>query len=277
MTHASLFSGIGGAEIAASWCGWKNVFHCDINEFGNQVIRYWFPESIQYYDIKKTDFREWKGKIDVLTGGFPCQPFSQAGKRKGSADDRYLWPNMLRAICEIQPTWVVAENVAGITSMVEPGEEIKVGKSNNLFDEGYYTREEQQFTIDRICKDFESAGYSVQTIIIPACAVGAPHRRDRVWFIANTESAGSKGELFMQPKEIQSIRQNSGNIQTRWENFPTQSPVCRRHDGLPFNVDDLTIPYTKWREESIKAYGNAWVPQVAYEIFKTINILSNNN
>lgn len=97
ITHASLFSGIGGAEIAAAWLGWENLFHCDINEFGRKVLGYWFPQSKEYNDIKTTDFTEWRGKVDVLTAGFPCQPFSMAGKRRGADDDRYLWPGTFRS------------------------------------------------------------------------------------------------------------------------------------------------------------------------------------
>ena len=114
MTHASVFSGIGGPEVAATMLGWDNLFHCEINPFGRQVLDYWYPNSKSYEDITTTDFTEWRGRVDVLTGGFPCQPFSYAGRRRGAEDDRYLWPSMYRAIDEIQPTWVVAENVAGI-------------------------------------------------------------------------------------------------------------------------------------------------------------------
>lgn len=119
MNHASLFSGIGGAEVAASMMGWQNLFHCEIQEFPRKVLQYWFPNSESYEDITKTDFHQWQGKVDVLTGGFPCQPFSLAGRRKGADDNRYLWPQMLRAIRQIHPTWVVGENVAGIKTMVE--------------------------------------------------------------------------------------------------------------------------------------------------------------
>ena len=108
--------------------GWDNVFHCEINPFGRAVLEYWFPESKSYEDITKTDFTEWRGKIDVLTGGFPCQPFSYAGKRGGREDERYLWPQMLRVIDEIRPTWVVGENVAGFTTMVEGGVCTDLGK-----------------------------------------------------------------------------------------------------------------------------------------------------
>ena len=134
MTHASVFSGIGGPEVAATMLGWENLFHCEINPFGRQVLDYWYPNSKSYEDITTTDFTEWRGRVDVLTGGFPCQPFSYAGRRRGAEDDRYLWPSMYRAIDEIQPTWVVAENVAGILTMVEQGEVSKVAGSATLFD-----------------------------------------------------------------------------------------------------------------------------------------------
>lgn len=134
-THGSLFSGIGGPEIAAEEMGWKNMFHCEINPFGRKILDYWFPNSKSYEDITKTNFTEWRGKINVLTGGFPCQPFSCAGQRKGAEDDRYLWPEMLRAIREIQPDWVVGENVAGILSMVQPGSETALGREESLFGE----------------------------------------------------------------------------------------------------------------------------------------------
>ena len=185
MNHASLFSGIGGAEVAASWMGWHNAFHCEIQEFPRKVLQYWFPNSESYEDITKTDFTKWHGKVDVLTGGFPCQPFSLAGRRKGADDNRYLWPHMLRAIREVQPTWVVGENVAGIKTMVESCQVAKLGRSDDIFEENYIYREESKFTLDKICQDLEEAGYSVQPLVIPACAVGAPHRRDRVWIVAH--------------------------------------------------------------------------------------------
>ena len=294
-THASLFSGIGGAELAASWMGWTNVFHCEIQEFQRKVLEYWFPNSISYEDITKTDFTEWRGRIDVLTGGFPCQPFSVAGKRKGAEDNRYLWGEMLRAIRQIQPTWVVGENVNGILSMVQPGKAVKVGRADDLFDENFIYRTEQQFTIDSICEDLECAGYSVQPFVIPACAVGAPHRRDRVWIVAHrtdaraeslqqggqngisefgivahAKGARSARKLFGKQEQIQSDRQNCRIGKSDFRCFPTQSPICNRDDGLPFRVADLTISFAKWRSKSIEALGNAIVPQVIYEIFKSI-------
>jgi DNA (cytosine-5)-methyltransferase 1 len=351
-THGSLFSGIDGSEIAAEIMGWKNMFHCEINPFGRKILDYWFPNSKSYEDITKTDFREWQGKINVLTGGFPCQPFSCAGQRKGAEDDRYLWPEMLRAIREIQPDWVVGENVAGILTMVQPGSETALGREESLFGEvdRERTLHRQEYVVETVCNDLEREGYSVQPVVIPACAVGAPHRRDRVWFIAKraatdstdagtetvqrerkdgvlsdkyvthtdgkklqkrletgrrTDEAENRARMDNGIERFGSLRnapyssseglstlrfptsiekkkrenedgcsvQPAGNVRRtpfaeRWENFPTQSPVCSRDDGIFTGLDG--IAFSKWRQESIKAYGNAIVPQVMYEIFLAI-------
>lgn len=190
--HASLFSGIGAPELAAYWLGWQNVFHCEISEFCKTILNYWYPNSIGYENIKTTDFKKWQGEIDVLTGGFPCQPFSSAGQRLGANDDRYLWPEMLRAIREIQPSFVIGKNVAGILTMVQPTEAVKVGCTPSLFEENdNIYRKEQQFVVETVCTDLEREGYSVQPFVIPACSVGAPHQRDRVWFIAQRNASNS--------------------------------------------------------------------------------------
>ena len=194
MIHASLFSGIGGPEIAAAMLGWQNAFHCEINDFGRKILEYWFPKSESYKDVKTTNFTKWRGRIDVLTGGFPCQPFSYAGQRRGADDDRYLWPEFKRVISEIRPTWVVGENVAGITTMVEQGKITAMESQASLFDESDGVcryKYEQPFTIQRVCADLEALQYSVQPFIIPACAVGAPHRRDRVFIVAHSKRKGA--------------------------------------------------------------------------------------
>jgi DNA (cytosine-5)-methyltransferase 1 len=271
MMHGSLFSGIGGFDLAAEWMGWENVFHCEWNEFGQKVLKYHFPHSDSHSDITKTDFTKYANKIDILTGGFPCQPFSLAGKRKGTDDERYLWGEMLRAIQEIKPTWVIAENVFGITNI----------------DGG--------LVFEQVCLDLEAEGYEVQPFIIAACAKNAPHRRDRCWFVAycnsNDEINASKGRQyalgnaeqgngngnatdtehkgFQRSNRTQkSVLPKSGSFKNDWHNFPTQSPICGGDDGLPTKLDRIT--FSKWRNESIKAYGNAIVPQVAYEIFKAL-------
>ncbi len=375
MRHGSLFSGIGGFDLAAEWMGWENVFHCEWNEFGQKVLKYYWPKAISYHDITKTNFSVHRGEIDILTGGFPCQPYSSAGKRLGKEDERHLWPEMLRAIREIQPTWVVGENVLGLVN----------------WNGGLVFHEVQT--------DLEAEGYEVQPYVLPAVSVNAPHRRDRVWFVAyaknnglqrnnkfrenigteqrsiheyqektwdeiwsitkrsslqrngtdtdlfrnnqcsengcnkskqpknseqsrdrrtskisgydahgdapDTESQGSRqqpsedrrwqdrrsdnnGEVQYAPdtdnEGLQGCKVNGGTrgirqdrnkqlagcISPNWSNFPTVSPIYARNDGFSDRLDLTAISEAKWRNESIKASGNAVVPQVVLQIFKAI-------
>lgn len=159
-----MFSGFGGFDLAAEWMGWENAFHCEWMKFTRHVLNFYWPQAKSYEDIRKTDFTIWRGRIDVLSGGFPCQPYSSAGKRKGKEDERHLWPEMLRAIREIQPVYVVGENVRGLTNW----------NGGLVFDE--------------VQSDLESAGYEVLPFLLPACAVDAPHRRDRIWLVAYKDS-----------------------------------------------------------------------------------------
>ena len=163
MRHGALFNGIGGFQLAAHWCGIKNIWHSEINEFCNNVIAMRFPESRNLGDIKNVT-KETAGSVDIISGGFPCQPFSIAGKRKGKEDDRYLWKEMFRVICELKPTWVIGENVTGIINMV----------------------------LDEVLADLESENYETQTFIIPACSIGAWHRRNRIWIISYNEESSSR-------------------------------------------------------------------------------------
>lgn len=160
MKHLSLFSGIGGFDLAAHWAGWRNVAAVEIDKKCRQILALRFPQTKLYEDVKQFNGLEYAGYIDVVSGGFPCQPFSVAGKRQGNKDDRALWGEMFRVISEIKPRWVVAENVRGLLSI------------------------EQGMVFETVCTDLETIGYEVQTFIIPACAVGAPHRRDRVWIVS---------------------------------------------------------------------------------------------
>lgn len=179
-------SGIDGFALAASALGWKNEFYCEVDEFCRQVLKYHYPDATAYGDISKTDFRCWYRKIDVLSAGFPCQPFSLAGKREGTNDNRYLWPEVLRAIDEIKPSWFCGENVIGLLSMVLPGEKVTLGDDSDLFGKSYLrTRTQEQYLIYRIICDLEAIGYEVQTLVIPAAGIGAPHKRDRLWILAN--------------------------------------------------------------------------------------------
>lgn len=163
MRCGHLFNGIGGFALAAHWMGWENVMHCEIDGFCNRVMNHHFPNSYQHEDIRTTNFTIWRGRIDLLTGGFPCQPYSNAGKRKGTADDRHLWPEMRRAIREIKPRWIVPENVRGLTNW-----------NGGL-------------VFDQVQAEMEAEGYEVIPFLLPACGVNAPHRRDRIWFIAHAK------------------------------------------------------------------------------------------
>lgn len=215
MTHASLCTGIGACELAATWMGWENLFSCEIDEFCNKVLKHHYPKATHYGNIFEQDFREWRGRVDVLTAGFPCQVYSLAGKRLGDKDDRYLWPQVLRVIEEIRPTWFVGENVAGILSMVLTGEEVKVGSYTDICGESYTMHETRQvYAVEQIKRDLASIGYSVKPVVIPACAVGAPHRRDRVWFLARrddvTDTDGNGHSSRGESKESKECR--CGNI-----------------------------------------------------------------
>jgi len=286
--HLGLFEGIGGFSLAARWAGWSTVAWCEWNPFGQKVLRHHFPNAEGHGDITQTDFTIYRGRVDVITGGFPCQPYSAAGKRLGKEDERHLWPEMLRAIREVQPRWVVGENVLGL-----------VNWSGGL-------------VFHEVQADLEAEGYEVFPYVLPACAVNAPHRRDRVWFVAysngigqvsgheqpftdgqghnivgnsksnvaNTESGRLEGhrehrDVIKPSGDIGTVCHSSGNSAPNerawvWERFPQTEPAIRGgDDGLPTELDGITI--SKWRNESIKAFGNAIVPQVALQIFNAIN------
>jgi DNA (cytosine-5)-methyltransferase 1 len=276
MKHGSLFSGIGGFDLASEWMGWDNVFHCEINPFGQKLLKQYWPNSITYADITKTDFTIHRGDIDILTGGFPCQPYSMAGKRKGKEDDRHLWPEMLRAIREIQPTFIVGENVFGLVNW----------NGGMVFNE--------------VQADLEAEGYEVTPFILPACAVGAPHRRERIWFVAYSnkcatrpprKSNGINGERCNNNDE-QKERGEQTELNLRCCNVlrdDTDSKCwgfkkCGRNATPSFSNDYFQTgrPQTEptlrrgddglsnWVDR-IKGLGNAIVPQVAFEIFKAID------
>lgn len=340
ITFASLFSGIGMADLAARWCGWDHRFWCEIDPFCQQVMRYHFNKSKEYDDITETYFGGWEGKIDVLHGSTPCQAVSLAGKRRGDTDDRWLWSHMLRAIREIRPTWVSFENVANLKTVVSsfPEAYVEGGAGEDGGDKTFY-----RGLLLGIIEDLEKEGYSVQSYIIPACAVGAPHRRERIWIVGRRDDASDAGDAGLQEEgSEQQATGTSGDGSRRaatdthdagpeilrqgWENevresiatsdtegeglegihhgyeereagfeeqgqldggsgedgdelpydrfwgsFPTQSPILRGDDGDPFGLAGCSIPVNKWRKESIKAIGNALVPQVIYEIYKAID------
>jgi DNA (cytosine-5)-methyltransferase 1 len=345
MIHFSLFSGIGGFDLASEWMGWKNYLSCEIADFPNQILEHYWPDAYHHRDVKTLNYetinnelsarfgKQWRDDDIILTGGFPCQPYSSAGKRLGKEDERHLWPEMLRIISEIKPKFIVGENVFGLLNW----------NGGMVFAE--------------VCSDLEHQGYEITPVVIPAAAKNAPHGRDRIWFVAYANGTGEKHnggtniaeerkirgdeesnvlgelcgdgiatdtdgstkgssrksrgvkidrrqnndesfkwrkptkfdigryELLRDATNTNSIGQesrhnkNTPNLSkahgfkqfgkpTNWTKFPTQPPICSGNDGLPDKLDGIT--FSKWRAESIKGYGNAIVPQVAFEIFKAI-------
>lgn len=327
LTHIDLFSGIGGFALAAQWAGFRTEVFCEIDPFCQEVLRARFGavadadgerrglvrkqegehgnslsedsrltsnaireglekrESISKNDgpqlqtaergpllipdICSFDGTRFRGTT-LLTGGFPCQPFSVAGKRKGKADDRHLWPEMLRVIHKARPTWIIGENVAGIINM----------------------------ELEQVCSDLEAEGYEVQPLVIPACAVNAPHRRSRAWIIArNSQNPvisrnGGRGDgdstRMRWPLQTQGPDCDApdaeghdkraglckGGQGGEWRGRPSDlwdtpwlevaTRFCRVDDGLPAWI------YAH-RVQRLRVLGNAIVPQVAYEIIKAIS------
>lgn len=277
MRHGSLFTGIGGFDLAARWMGWQNIFQVEIDKWCQSKLEKNFPETDKYFDIKSFNGEKYKNRVDIISGGFPCQPFSNAGKKLGKADDRYLWHEMLRVVGEVKPKFVLGENVTGIVGMV----------------------------LKEVRSDLESIGYKVESFNIPACAKDANHQRKRIWIFAHADGNGCANRqendfasIFEQKQYAANENEKrSGNkyrisrttslsadtsgdrLQARvhaaeytkkqngfsndyapylsgyWEVEPG---VCRMVDGIPDRVDRL------------KALGNAIVPQVAYEIFSAI-------
>lgn len=312
LSHGSLFSGIGGFDLAAQWMGWNNIFQCEKDEWCRKVLAKNFPNTKRFEDIKEFNAKEYNGTIDIISGGFPCQPFSVAGQRKGKEDDRYLWAEMLRIISDVQPKYIVGENVTGIIGMA----------------------------LDTVLSDLEAQGYTAETYIIPACSKNAWHRRERVWIIAYSNHVGnlrtsgqyeSKGKKERIPKwnEVEQLgiasgiwgepilsnteskrsneRENGndteqGEVQLQtggsnrlsadtngigWENGLHGEKQRGQTSELGNTYPEQYRNY--WQTEPklgrvangipdrldrLKGLGNAIVPQIAYEIFSAIGEIS---
>ncbi len=318
MIHIDLFAGIGGNSLA-----FDTVFHeqknthifCEIEPYPRAVLRKLWPDATIVSDVRtftadaggvghihrRPEKLAAKGPHQaqrqsaagadspfILTGGFPCQPFSQAGRRKGTADDRYLWPAMLRVIQDWRPAWVIAENVRGLVT----------------WNDG--------MVLETVCADLEREGYEVQPLIIPAVAVGAPHRRDRIWFVANYRGTGLEKKRTKQSSagsgrgdsdasnsisarlegrsecQEEASEDTSGKERTHgmsrqlcsvsnlsewhYDWHEVAAELCGMDDGLPAELDGSKLSASAHRKARLKALGNAIVPQVAMEIMNAIKM-----
>ena len=242
LKHGSLFSGIGGFDLAAEWMGFENVFHCERDKDCNNILKHYWPDAISYEDITTTDFTIYRGQIDIITGGFPCQPFSMAGERKGREDDRYLWPEMLRAITEIKPRWVVAENVYGLLNI----------------DSGY--------TVEMVCADLENIGYEKPVVFdTTSDSFGLSTLERHIWIITQTIDKRCERSLQSEDQDKQNSKRKFQGSDTRTGNRwdISESEFCRVDKRVSNRLD-------KSHKQRLIQMGNAVPPVVAYEILKTI-------
>jgi len=292
MNHLDLFSGIGGFSLGLEKVGFKTIAFCEREEYCRMLLqKHWKGVKI-YNDIKKLEAKDIKEPVDILTGGFPCQPYSVAGKQKGTNDDRYLWPEMFRVIKEVKPTFIIAENVRGLINI------------------------QDGMVFETVCSDLESEGFEIQTFIIPAAGVGAPHKRERVWIVGYSKYNGSltskikrrddkindraeEGEnTTLEPErtsrsgnnvtmensgcelyERSSIRgkdedetrkeitnQHQRSSSTSWRSWEFEPDVGRVANGVP------------GRAHRLRGLGNAIIPKIAEEIGRSIwKITKNQN
>lgn len=240
-----LFSGIGGFSLTGKWAGFETIHFVEKDLFCQKVLKKNFP-NIPIHDDIKTFY--CSNKIDLLTAGLPCQPFSVAGKQKGRDDDRYLWPDTLRIIRESKPSFVLLENVPGIIKL----------------------------ELDNIIDDLEREAYSVSQYLIPASAAKAPHKRERIWIVAYCNRKRCfYGNGDRERRQLQNyLNRNVAPIQSEWEKFKPKSwETYEVENWLQYNAshgrknDGLS---TKLDVNRIKSLGNSIVPQVVYPIIKFI-------
>jgi len=340
MTHLDLFTGILGFSLAAQWV-WGEEYElaacCEIDPFCQKIIRKHHPEVPIIEDIKKVQWviadgaamfrqEEFGGEqdrilqqiqlppIDLLTAGFPCQPFSCAGKRAGTEDDRYLWPETIRTIREVGPTYVVLENVAGLLSILEPSslseveiKEIELFQQDESIEVGEIVERIHRRIISRVIDDLKQAGYLLPTLAdgtpiilcLPACGVGAPHRRDRIWIIAHDNRSRCNGRSKQDDKDGERICENEYERQAdprsevvRRDPIGIVADISKQRLGREESTSKLSgeeqglFTQCDWwsvepdvgrvahgvpnRVDRLKSLGNAIVPQVAMQIFKAI-------
>jgi DNA-cytosine methyltransferase len=193
LKQISLFSGAGGFDLAGERAGFETVAQVEIDDYCTSILEKNFPNAKRYSDIREFDGLPYRGTIDVISAGFPCQPFSVAGNRDGESDNRFLWPETIRVVREVRPRFILLENVPGLLSILEQDVcPVVEGQAYCLFSEGD-TAHIARRVIGRILDDIEKAGYTCPRhadgtpiiFVVPACAVEAIHQRDRVWIVAH--------------------------------------------------------------------------------------------
>jgi len=333
LKHIDLYSGIGGFALACRWAGIETIGFCEIDEFCQKVLKKNFPgvpivEDINDVEKIKQIVTDSNNKrkpqperiveelrertIDrtdsfILTAGFPCQPFSNAGRKQGASDNRYLWPQTLAVIESIKPDWIILENVAGLLNMVFPGDGTPVASQTALFRNENDEIADYESISGRINSDLRQAGYETVWLVIPACAVSAPHRRDRVWIVSHAISSGLPGEPRRRTGQEFTVgidgnrpsqseeselaqfeysgqdchapnaqREGLEGTNTKRGTFGRRSAECRDIPGWKENWYKIATEFCRVdarvpdRVERLKALGNAIVPQVAYQIINSI-------
>ena len=230
LSHFSLFTGVGGIDLAAEWAGFHAVGMCEIDEYCRKVLDKHWPDVPKWRDIFELTGEEIIdrcGEIGLISGGFPCQPYSEAGTKKGAGDKRHLWPEAIRIIREVKPRWFVGENVRNFAKM----------------------------GLDEALSDLEAAGYTARAVIFPACSVGSPHERNRLFLVANAPSV----RLPKSGKHLELMFKEQESNPRTWNGRRVDKPGIQRVvDGVPYQMDRL------------RCLGNAVVPQQVYPILKAI-------
>ena len=270
LKHLDLFSGIGGFSLGLEATGgFETMAFCDIEEYPRQVLQKHWPHVKQYKDIKELNYERLKAdginSIDIITGGYPCQPFSVAGRKKGEEDPRHLWPEYFRLVKELRPTWVIGENVSG---------HIKLG-------------------LDTVISDLESEDYAVRPFSISASSIGANHQRERVWIVANSGRSRGPWSELREENENETRKENANQFE-RSSSAPsssanTNSEGSQRYGNkykLRKSQEERKTSWSRWwesepdvgrvahgvpkRVDRLKCLGNSLVPQIPYYIGKVI-------
>lgn len=242
----SLFTGIGGFDLAAETLDWNILFQSEIDDYCIQVLNKRYPNIPKYGNINEIDATKFAGYVDVVAGGFPCQPFSNAGLQQGKEDPRFLWPQMYRVIQECRPNWVIAENVLGLIS-----------NANGL-------------VFEQVCTDLEREGYKVQPFVIPAAGKDSFQERKRVWIVACLDGFGSEKNKVTSGEHFKAFRQTKKQL-PGCAHFESRFQSVRYYSEL----DGVVYGIPNWMDRT-HALGNAIDPRIAYEILLIIDYLTSN-